>query len=302
MQLKEILAIENDRTDVTKRVIHLFQEGSFYRAYEWSAWLCHRYINQFKVTHKQFRGVDTSVLFVGFPVTSLPKYFGDYSRQEVAEKAIDVVLPTNMVPEDMVDMMNTDYEDLPHDKSLFNSEEGCGLPIGNLTSQLFSNVYLGELDDFMKRELRCKHYGRYVDDFYVVSASREWLRSLVKSVKSFLREHLGLSLHEGKLKLLNVRQGVEFLGAYLKPWRMYVSNCCLKRMTRKIKALNKSVEVYDASRHEETFLRLRSSLNSFLGVLSHYKSKTLRTRLMYSMSCFFCYGKFDENVLRYYIL
>ena len=59
------------------------------------------------------------------------------------------------------------WQDLPHDKCLFNSNEGCGLPIGNLTSQLFSNVYLGELDDYMKRVLRCRHYGRYVDDFYV---------------------------------------------------------------------------------------------------------------------------------------
>ncbi len=192
-----------------------------------------------------------------------------------------------------------DWKDLPHDKSLFHSEEGCGLPIGNLTSQLFSNVYLGELDDYMKRELGCKHYGRYVDDFYVVSASKEWLRSLVQKVRFFLRVHLGLILHEGKLKVLDVRYGVEFLGAYLKPWRRYVSNCCLKRMTRKVKALNKSVEVYDATRHEETFLRLRSSLNSFLGVLSHYKSKALRTQLMYSMSCFFYYGRFDLEVLRY---
>ena len=47
------------------------------------------------------------------------------------------------------------------------------MPIGNLTSQLFSNVYLGELDDYMKRVLRCRHYGRYVDDFYVVSADKE---------------------------------------------------------------------------------------------------------------------------------
>lgn len=193
----------------------------------------------------------------------------------------------------------TDWEYLPHDKSLFNSEEGCGLPIGNLTSQLFSNVYLGELDDYMKRELGCKHYGRYVDDFYVVSASRGWLRSLVHRVKAFLLEKLGLNLHEGKLIVRNVKYGVEFLGAYLKPWRKYVSNCCMRRMTRKIKALNKSVEIYDAARHEETFLRLRSSLNSFLGVLSHYKSKTLRTKLMYSMSCFLYYGRFDEDVLRY---
>lgn len=62
-----------------------------------------------------------------------------------------------------------DWEGLPHTKSLFNSPEGVGLPIGDLTSQLFSNIYLGELDRYVKRVLRCKHYGRYVDDFYCPS-------------------------------------------------------------------------------------------------------------------------------------
>lgn len=190
-----------------------------------------------------------------------------------------------------------DWSDLPHDKSLFHSQEGCGLPIGNLTSQLFSNVYLGELDDYMKRVLRCRHYGRYVDDFFVVGADKHWLHSLIPHISAFLLSHLGLALHQGKLRILCVRQGVEFLGAYIKPWRRYVGNSCLRRMTRKLKALNESVSRYDPSHHEETYLRLRASINSFLGVLSHYRSKALRTRLMYSMPCFFFYGKFNANVL-----
>lgn len=60
------------------------------------------------------------------------------------------------------------WDDLAWSKSLFKTPGNCGLPIGNLTSQLFSNVYLNVLDQFMKRELKCIHYGRYVDDFYVV--------------------------------------------------------------------------------------------------------------------------------------
>jgi len=79
-----------------------------------------------------------------------------------------------------------DWQDLPHDKSLFNSPEGCDLPIGNLTSQLFSNVYMNVFDQYMKRQLHCRHYGRYVDDAFVVrnpSASiskREGLLSLCR--------------------------------------------------------------------------------------------------------------------------
>ncbi len=110
-QIIQIVQTEKERSEVTRNVIHLYQEGTFYRAYNWSAWLCHRFIQQFKVTHKNLKGIEDSVLFVGFPLTSLEKYFGDYPRQEVGEKAIDVLLPTNMVPEDMViEMMSTDYE------------------------------------------------------------------------------------------------------------------------------------------------------------------------------------------------
>lgn len=149
----------------------------------------------------------------------------------------------------------SDWDDLPYNKSLFHSDAGCGLPIGNLTSQLFSNVYLGVLDDYMKRVLHCRHYGRYVDDFFVVSADRNWLRSLIGDVEMFLQMKLGLCMHRGKLLLSSVRYGVEFLGAYLKPWRMYISNRTLRRMLHKIRA-SKTLS------HEQW--------QSFRGVLSHY--------------------------------
>ncbi|MBO7068538.1 MAG: RNA-directed DNA polymerase [Bacteroidaceae bacterium] len=155
-----------------------------------------------------------------------------------------------------------DWHSLPRDKSLFFSPKGCGLPIGNLTSQLFSNVYLGRLDEFMKRTLRCRHYGRYVDDFYVVSASREWLHTLIPQVRKFLKEELDLTLHEGKVRICSVNQGVEFLGAYLKPHRRYVSNTTLRRMQRKLPSLEQETDAE----------RLRSRIASFRGVLSHYST------------------------------
>lgn len=72
--IKDILEIEQDRKDPKDwQIINLFQEGSFYRAYEVSAWLCHTYIYQFKVTHRHVNGIEQSIAFVGFPVTSLEK-------------------------------------------------------------------------------------------------------------------------------------------------------------------------------------------------------------------------------------
>lgn len=66
------------------------------------------------------------------------------------------------------------------------------------------------------------HYGRYVDDFYVVSTDREWLMGLIPIVKGWLKEELGLSLNEGKIILRRAGMGVEFLGAFIKPNRTYV--------------------------------------------------------------------------------
>ncbi len=76
--------------------------------------------------------------------------------------------------------------------------DGCGLPIGNLSSQLFSNVYMNVFDQYVKRKLKCHHYGRYVDDAYIVSDDREYLNNLISEITSFLEEELGLKVHPYK--------------------------------------------------------------------------------------------------------
>ncbi len=176
----------------------------------------------------------------------------------------------------------SDWDDLPYDKSLFHSPEGCGLPIGNLTSQLFSNVYMNEFDQYMKRTLGCRHYGRYVDDFYVVSADREWLKSIIPEVKTFLSERLGLTLHPGKLRIDDVRSGVEFLGGYLKPWRRYVSRVTLARMLPKMQQLEQMDDPF----------ALRSRLNSMLGVLCHYRSWHLQRHLVLGLNSPWLFGQY----------
>ncbi len=153
-------------------------------------------------------------------------------------------------------------------KSLFHTPDGCGLPIGNLTSQLFSNVYLNEFDQFMKRTLGARHYGRYVDDSYIISSDRDWLLSIVPEIRRFLQDHLGLELHMGKLHVRNIREGVEFLGAFVKPWRTYVSNKTLARIRKNLRALDlRDVE------------HVSNSVNSYLGVLSHNATYNLRCDL-----------------------
>lgn len=100
---------------------------------------------------------------------------------------------------------------LPEHKSLFKLPENIGLPIGNITSQFFANVYLNKFDHFIKRELKCKYYLRYVDDFILIDNSKENLLILKEKIEHYLKNNLNLSLREDS-KLKNVKEGVDFLG------------------------------------------------------------------------------------------
>lgn len=182
----------------------------------------------------------------------------------------------------------SDWDGLDKNKSLFWTADGCGLPIGNLTSQLFSNVYMNAFDQFMKRVLKCKHYGRYVDDAYVVSRDKAWLLSIVPEIEKFLQEELGLDLHRGKLILADVKYGVEFLGAFVKPWRTYISNDTLHRTLTSLNNL-------DMSDTEKVW----RSINSFLGMMVHYDSYKIRCATFLREDVLRA-GGFDTTMTKFY--
>ena len=118
----------------------------------------------------------------------------------------------------------SDWDGLPADKSLFHSRPGCGLPIGNLTSQVFANFYLSPFDHFMKHDLGLRYYGRYVDDMVVVHPDRGFLAALVPVAADYLRRELGLTLHPRKIYLQHYAHGVKFLGVIIKPRRIYIES------------------------------------------------------------------------------
>lgn len=183
---------------------------------------------------------------------------------------VDYLLETiiNANPIENCNMLGnvSDWNNLPADKSLFHSRPDCGLPIGNLSSQLFSNVYMNVFDQYVKRVLGCKHYGRYVDDAYIVSDNRTYLKSLIPMLDDFLHSSLGLALHPHKTRVIDARYGVEFLGAYIKPFRTYISSSSLKRIKKSLQTIP----------NDKDYKKLKSSINSYLGVLSHYNSYCLR--------------------------
>ena len=97
-------------------------------------------------------------------------------------------------------------------KSLFGRGNERGLPIGNLTSQFWANVYLNALDEFVKRELKCLYYLRYVDDLVLLHEDADWLRAAGTRIASFVEETLLLSLRDDRAEPQRVGAGVEFAG------------------------------------------------------------------------------------------
>ncbi|MFA5382822.1 MAG: reverse transcriptase domain-containing protein [Candidatus Micrarchaeia archaeon] len=103
-----------------------------------------------------------------------------------------------------------------------------GMPLGNLTSQFFANVYLNTLDYFIKHNLKVKYYIRYVDDFVIFHRSKTYLFYFKQKISDFLKEKLFLSLHEGKSKIFFIAQGITFLG-----FRIFYYYKRLKKNNRK---------------------------------------------------------------------
>jgi RNA-directed DNA polymerase len=155
----------------------------------------------------------------------------------------------------------------------------CGLPIGNLTSQVFANFYLNSLDHFIKNELGVSFYGRYVDDFVLVHPKKEYLKSIQHRILYFLHTKLELSLHPKKIYLQHFSKGVQFLGTVIKPNRIYISNRTKGNFYTAIQKQNEIVRQRKPSDEEQAVFL--SSMNSYLGILKHYKTYNLRKRMIF---------------------
>jgi hypothetical protein len=181
----------------------------------------------------------------------------------------------------------SELDGVDESKLMRNAPDGCGMPIGNLTSQLFSNVYMNPFDQMVKRLLQFMHYGRYVDDSDTISSDRQRLMDAIPVMRDFLKHELCLDLHMGKTQITDVRQGVEFLGAYIKPFRIYTSNATLERIRRNLSQM-------DFTDREA----VGRTVNSYLGIMSKTASYNLRRELFFRKE-FLRIGSFDERMTKF---
>lgn len=150
----------------------------------------------------------------------------------------------------------------------FSCAPGSGLPLGNLTSQLFANVYLHELDYFVKQKLCVRHYARYNDDFFIVADNREELQNFSVKIKQFLEDELKLSLPPDKIKIRPLGWGVDILGAVAYPWGAVPR-----------RRLRKAAEQTIASAVRYGYTERWRGAASYIGLLGNTKSFLLREKL-----------------------
>jgi len=156
-----------------------------------------------------------------------------------------------------------------------------GIPIGNLTSQLFVNIYLNPLDKYLKHQLKVHYYLRYVDDFIILHPSKKYLHQLRQDIEHFLRYQLNSELHPKKQSIFPVSKGIDFLGYVVFP-----NHCFLRKSNKEAfkKHLGNMRKAYLKKNLKKEFIQ--ASITSWLAHAEHAKTYRLRKRIFRQNSTF----------------
>ena len=161
-----------------------------------------------------------------------------------------------------------------------------GIPIGNLTSQLFANIYLNELDKFVKHKLKVKYYYRYVDDFLIFSTSKKELHLFKTKIKRFLKIHLLLEIPKRKTNIYLIKDGVDFVGYKIFSSVVRLRKSNLTKFKKRI--------IYLSSlylKNKITMNRLFGSINSYLGYTMHADAYEITSKIISNFNfLFIAYG------------
>lgn len=210
----------------------------------------HRALNRFEKFGRQVGRNGTRTVWV--LKCDIKKFFASIDHVRLSE-----ILKVYIPDEGMVQLLEVVID------SFDFRGDGVGLPLGNLTSQLFCNVYMNEFDQYVKHKLKIRHYIRYADDFVFLSTSREDLLEIIPKISTFLNERLKLRLHPDKVSIKTLGSGVDFLGWVHFPDHRVLRTSTKKRMLKRI-AQNPTNE----------------TLQSYLGLLGHGNSYKVTSEIL----------------------
>jgi len=252
-----------------------------------------------------FPTIDRRVLFELWKKWLSKLSYDKETLLQIDHVATGIIRQSPIDPKPVVSGRRELLSSIPLHKSLFYAKEGVGLPIGSLSSQFFSNLYLNELDQYAKHTLKIKSYLRYVDDVMILGNDPKELICQKNEIDLFLRKNLKLSLHPNKTILQRVTQGANFLGAIVFPYHTYVRERQVRSFKAKVDFFNRLLdplkppfrnaptggswgkcvnqkECYNLSDVVKK-RKIISTLNSYYGLFAHSKSYRLRKKLFYSM-------------------
>ncbi|MES9905747.1 MAG: reverse transcriptase domain-containing protein [Sedimenticola sp.] len=205
---------------------------------------------------------------------------------------------------------SADLARLPPHKTLTRTAPGKGLPIGNLNSQFFANVYLNRLDQFVKHRLKCRHYLRYCDDFVLLSTNPDELATWREAIQAFLEEELLLKLNDKRERLRPVSDGIDFLGYIVRREYRLVRRRVVGNLFAKLSVFERELVGETSGRRMlrfdvEVLDRLHAVLSSYLGHLSHANSYRLWAKLWRRfgfLRWYFHYHPDDSRLERRYLM
>jgi len=224
-----------------------------------------------------FMSINKTILWVKLKEFIKSKY--NSQDKELLLNLCKQIIYNNPTEKCVIKGKRDSWEGLPNTKSLFHCKPNYGLPIGNLTSQIFANFYMDSFDHFVKHDLKLRYYGRYVDDFVIVHEEKEYLKILMPRLVEYLQSELQATIHPKKIYLQHYSKGVNFLGTVILPNRIYIANRTKGNFYNAIEKQNQIARDHKPTQNEQK--AFQSSMNSYLGIMKHYKTYKLRKGMIF---------------------
>ncbi len=210
----------------------------------------HRAINRFRALARKASRNDTKTVWV--LKCDIRKFFANINHE-----VLKSILRRHINDDDIMWLLENVIDSFHTGDDL-----SIGLPLGNVTSQIFINIYMNELDQFMKREVKVRYYIRYADDFVIFNTDKNYLINLVTQIAEYLEKELKLSLNQKKVFIKTLSSGVDFLGWVHFPHHRVLRTATKRRMFRKLK-----------QKHT------KGTIISYMGLLMHGNSHELTKRI-----------------------
>ncbi len=223
----------------------------------------------------KYRGMHKAVLDVQKTMRHCRRIWGEYYIlkmdvakyfQSVDRKILLKILERKIKDQKLLDLIY---------KIVYSSEGEKGLPIGNYTSQTFANIYLNEVDQFIKHKLKCKYYFRYMDDSVILLRTKQEAKECLEKIKEFLATNLELTLNS-KTQIIKDKQGVNFCGYKVNEYRLKIRDRGKRNLKLKLKHLEQEIKEGNISSIEAY-----KYVTGHIGYISVANVKTLTEKLFF---------------------